>query len=130
MIRLRAVGVSTVFLLAVSFAIAAVLAGIAALFALSTGRDVQDVVASSLVLGGAAIVAWNVAVSNAAPLARHAQADWFREVSRLPAPTPMPFEWVVVGLLVIGFGVLSVVVCRPGAPCPPSRSPAARRSAR
>ena len=107
---MRALGLSMLLLLAVSCAIAAVLAAIAAVFAVSTGRDVQDVVASSLVIGGGAIVAWTVAGSNAVPLARHAQADWFREVSRLPVPTPMPFEWVVVGLLVIGFGVLSVVV--------------------
>ena len=54
-------------------------------------------------------MALNVASSSAVPLANQARVHWFREVFR-PDPTPMPFEWALVGLLVIGFGALGAVV--------------------
>jgi hypothetical protein len=88
--------------------VAVLLIAIGAGFAALTGRAPQTTIASSLFIGGGVLVVWNGLAGGGA---RGRRADLLARggVGRA-IPTAMPFEWVVVGFLLIGAGVVSLII--------------------
>jgi hypothetical protein len=90
-------------LLLFTAAISVALIGIGAIYAASGGHPYKSSVASALFIGGGAIF---VVAGFAGGGARGQRGLMF---SRDAKPREMPFQWVAVGLLVIGVGVLAAV---------------------
>ena len=104
--RLRGLGAGLLRFMAIAVGVGALLAGSGALVAAATGRGLHSTVTYALFIGGAAIVVFN-GVAGGGARGQLADARWRGSNA---AATPMPLEWALVGVFVIGLGVLGVVV--------------------